>query len=210
MRRWVAGQGRRRLFRSAPNIDHMATLVHGFDWPDRLVVGTVGQPGSRTFYLQARTGKQMVSVALEKEQSAALAERIEEVLDELMVEDGNPFSVPALTPEGLVDNDPLEQPVEEQFRAGAMGLGWDPATAQIVIEAFPYVEIDADELAAEEIDVVELEPTEVMVVRIPVGTARAFAKRTREVVGAGRPICPLCRVPMDSDEHVCELPDGFR
>ncbi|MGA8988079.1 DUF3090 domain-containing protein [Aeromicrobium sp.] len=188
----------------------MATLVHGFDWPDRLVVGTVGQPGSRTFYLQARTGKQMVSVALEKEQSAALAERIEEVLDELMVEDGNPFSVPALTPEGLVDNDPLEQPVEEQFRAGAMGLGWDPATAQIVIEAFPYVEIDADELAAEEIDVVELEPTEVMVVRIPVGTARAFAKRTREVVGAGRPICPLCRVPMDSDEHVCELPDGFR
>ncbi|AXT85621.1 DUF3090 domain-containing protein [Aeromicrobium sp. A1-2] len=193
----------------------MAPLVHGFDWPDRLVVGTVGQPGERTFFLQARAGKQLVSVALEKEQSAALAERIEEVLDELMAQDGNPYSVPALTPEGLVDNDPLDQPVEEQFRAGAMGLGWDPSTAQIVIEAFPIVEIDADdldlgELDLEEIDVVEIEPTEVMVVRIPVGTARAFAKRTREVVGAGRPICPLCRIPMDSDEHVCELPDGFR
>ena len=188
----------------------MAPLVHGFDWPDRLVVGTVGQPGERTFFLQARAGRQLLSVALEKEQSAALAERIEEVLDELMAQEGNPFSVPALTPEGLVDNDPLEQPVEEQFRAGAMGLGWDPATAQIVIEAFPIVEIDTDEINFEDIDEVEIEPPEVLVVRIPVGTARAFAKRTREVVGAGRPICPLCRVPMDSDEHVCELPDGFR
>lgn len=186
----------------------MAPIVHGFDWPDRLVIGTVGQPGERTFYLQARAGKQLVSVSMEKQQSAALAERIEEVLDELMAEDGNPFSVPALTPEGLVDNGPLEQPVEEQFRAGAMGLGWDPTTAQLVIEAFPIIEVDAEEL--EVLDMEELEPEEVLVVRIPVGTARAFAKRTREVVGAGRPLCPLCSLPMDSDDHICELPEGFR
>ena len=183
----------------------MAPIIHGFDWPDRLVIGTVGQPGSRTFFLQARSGAQIVSVALEKEQSSALAERIEEVLDDLMAEEGNPFSVPALTPEGLVDNDPLEQPVEEQFRAGAMGLGWDPSTAQIVIEAFPY-----SEAAAEASGPVEADPEEVLLVRIPVGTARAFAKRTREVVGAGRPICPLCRFPMDAGDHICELPDGFR
>jgi uncharacterized repeat protein (TIGR03847 family) len=182
----------------------MAPIVHGFDWPDRFVVGTVGQPGSRTFFLQARTGARLLSVALEKEQSAALAEKIEEVLDELMADEGNPYSVPALTPEGLVDNDPLEQPVEEQFRTGAMSLGWDPSTAQIVIQAFPILEVDDED------DLVELEPEEVLLVRIPVGTARAFAKRTREVVGAGRPICPLCRVPMDSDDHICELPDGFR
>src|SRR5665811_530382 len=183
----------------------MAPIIYGFDWPDRLVIGTVGQPGSRTFFLQARRGAQLVSVALEKEQSAALAERIEEVLDELMAVGGNPFSIPALTPEGLVDNDPLEQPVEEQFRACAMSLGWDPSTAQIVIEAFPY-----SEAAAEAFDPVEVDPEEVLQVRIPVGTARAFAKRTREVVGAGRPICPLCRVPMDAGDHICELPYGFR
>ena len=98
--------------------------------------------------------------------------------------------MPALTPEGLVDNDPLEQPIEEQFRAGVMSLGWDPTTAQLVIEAFPIIEVDIDEL--EEVDVNEVEPEEASIVRIPVGTARAFAKRTREVVGAGRPICPLC------------------
>jgi uncharacterized repeat protein (TIGR03847 family) len=186
----------------------MPPIVHGFDWPDRLVVGTVGQPGSRTFYLQARAGRRLVSVALEKEQSAALAERIDEVLDELMAEDDNPFSVPAMTPEGLVDNDPLEQPVEEEFRAGAMTLGWDPSTAQIVIEAFPILVVDADEL--DELDLEEVEPEEVLLLRIPVGTARAFAKRTREMVGAGRPLCPLCREPMDGDDHVCTLPDGFR
>lgn len=179
--------------------------MHGFDWPDRFVIGTVGQPGSRTFYLQARSGARMVSVAVEKEQSAALAERIDEVLDELMSGVDNPFSIPTLAPEGLVDNDPLDQPVEEQFRAGVMSLGWDPSTAQIVIEAFPYVEAADDEL-----DPVEMIPEEVLLVRIPVGTARAFTKRTREVVQAGRPICPVCLAPMDADDHVCTLPDGFR
>ena len=58
----------------------MAPIVHGFDWPDRLVVGTVGQPGERTFYLQARAGKQLVSVAMEKQQSAALADGIDALL----------------------------------------------------------------------------------------------------------------------------------
>lgn len=186
----------------------MPPIVHGFDWPDRLVVGTVGQPGARTFYLQAQTASNVVSVALEKEQAAALSERIEEVLDGLMAEEGNPFSVPALTPEGLVDNDPLAQPVQEQFRAGAMSLGWDPSTVQLVIDAFPIPVVDVDDLAAGE--EIEIEPEEVLRIRIPVGTARAFAKRTREVVGAGRPICPLCRQPMDADQHVCELPEGFR
>lgn len=204
--RWsVAERAILRRLRPALNIDHMALTVHGFDWPDRLVIGTVGEPGARTFYLQARAGAQLISIALEKQQSAALADRIEEVLDELMAEEGNPFSVPALTPEGLADNEPLDEPVEEQFRAGALGLGWDPTTAQLVIEAFPLLEGEAEGL-----DPVDFEPDEVLLVRIPVGTARAFAKRTREVVGAGRPLCPLCGEPMDADDHVCTLPDGFR
>ena len=82
----------------------MPTIVHGFDWPDRVVVGTVGSPGSRTFYLQARDGRRVVSVALEKEQSAVLAEKIDEILDELRAAPGNPSSVPDSTPLELVDN----------------------------------------------------------------------------------------------------------
>ncbi len=180
-------------------------VVHRFDWPDRFVVGTLGAAGQRTFFLQARTGSDVVSVSLEKQQSAALAERIEEVLDELMATDGNPYSVPATTPPELVDIDPLDDPVQEQFRAGLMSLGWDPSTAQLVIEVFPVTGEEIDT-----IDPAELDPEEVLLVRIPVGSARAFAKRTREVVASGRPTCSLCGEPMDGADHVCDLPDGFR
>ena len=185
----------------------MPTTVHEFDWPDRVVVGTVGVPGQRTFYLQARTGKQLVSIVLEKLQADQLAEKIDEILDQLMTVDGNPFSVPANTPPELVDNDDLDA-VEEQFRAGVMSLGWDPTTAQIVIEAYPIEEVDEDDdgLLGEDDD--DADPAEVLLVRMPVGTARAFAKRTREVVGAGRPICVICGQPIDDDGHTCTLPEA--
>ena len=180
----------------------MPTIVHEFAWPDRVVVGTVGLPGSRTFYLQVRTGAQIVSIALEKEQSAVLAEKIDEILDQLLSTEGNPFSIPTGTPVELVDNDPLAQPVQEEFRTGAMGLGWDPSTVQVVLEAYPLLE-DTDD---DDIDALTVDPAEMLVVRMPVGTARAFAKRTREVVGAGRPMCPFCGNPIDADGHVCTLP----
>lgn len=189
----------------------MPTIVHTFAWPDRVVVGTLGPPGSRTFYLQVRTRAEIVSISLEKQQSALLAEKIDEILDQLMSHEGNPLSIPSITPLELVDNDPLEQPVETQFRTGALSLGWDPSTAQVVIEAYPVVEadedapdiFDTDGFDAGAFDAAAQEPLEMLLVRIPVGTARAFAKRTREVVGAGRPLCPLCGAPIDADGHTC-------
>ena len=184
----------------------MPTLVHEFAWPDRVVIGTIGVPGARTFYLQVRSGKQIVSIALEKQQSAQLAEKIDEILDQLITLEGNPFSVPTGTPIELVDNDQLEA-VTEQFRTGAMTLGWDPTTAQVVIEAYPITEVDADD-NVESLRVDDAEVPEMLLVRMPVGTARAFAKRTREVVGAGRPACPLCGYPVDADGHVCTLPEA--
>ncbi|PRY68607.1 putative repeat protein (TIGR03847 family) [Glaciihabitans tibetensis] len=184
----------------------MPTIVHEFDWPDRVLIGTIGIPGERTFYLQVRAGAQLVSVALEKQQSALLAEKIDEILDELMVTDGNPFSVPSITPVELVDNDPLE-PVAEEFRTGVMSLGWDPSTVQIVIEASPIIEVAEEDL--DELEALAAEPSEMLLVRMPVGAARAFAKRTREVVGAGRPICPRCGNPMDPDGHNCPDASGL-
>jgi uncharacterized repeat protein (TIGR03847 family) len=54
-----------------------------FDDPDRFATGTVGQPGSRTFFLQARASGRVVSVVIEKTQVSALAERLGELLVEL-------------------------------------------------------------------------------------------------------------------------------
>ncbi|MFB7887029.1 DUF3090 domain-containing protein [Cellulosimicrobium cellulans] len=181
----------------------MPTLVHEHDWPDRVVVGTVGMPGSRTFYLQARTGTRTTSVALEKEQSAVLADTIQRLLDELMEAPDNRYSVPVDVPAELVDDDPLDLPLEEEFRAGSMRLSWDPRTAQVVVEAFPFVDED-DDLDP---DADEPEPEESFLIRMPVGTARAFAQRTRAVVQAGRPACPRCGRPVDPDGHECVLPD---
>ncbi len=183
----------------------MPTRVHEFAWPDRVVVGTIGVPGSRTFYLQVRTGQQIVSIALEKQQSALLAEKIDEILDQLLNVEGNPHSVPTSTPIELVDNDELDA-VQEQFRTGAMSLGWDPTTAQVVIEAYPITDVDAEDDGSLQEDGAEV--PEMLLVRMPVGTARAFAKRTREDVGAGRPACPLCGYPVDPDGHVCTLPEA--
>ena len=183
----------------------MPTRVYEFAWPDRVVVGTIGLPGARTFYLQVREGKQLVTIALEKQQSALLAEKIDEVLDQLITVEGNPFSIPTGTPIELVDNDPLEA-VQEQFRTGAMSLGWDPTTAQMVIEAHPISDDDADD-DDESLDEDGVNASEMLLVRMPVGTARAFAMRTREIVGAGRPTCPLCGFPMDADGHICTFPE---
>src|SRR6478752_4212054 len=167
----------------------MATLLHLHDWPDRAVIGTVGRPGARTFYLQARTGRRLTSVAMEKEWAATLAEKIDEILDELMTTDGNPYSVPA---------EAVEQPVEEDFRLGQMRLHFDRATGQIVVEAFPLVLVDSEE-EAERLAAEDPEPEEAMVLRMPVGSARAFAERARRVVAQGRPACPRCGEPMDPD-----------
>lgn len=188
----------------------MAPLVHGFDPPERFVTGTVGLPGQRTFFLQAREGTRLVSVALEKQQVAALAERIDELLDEVMATQSSDATIPAVAPLGLDDAEPLEQPIEEEFRAGTMTLSWDPHDEVVVIEVFPFTEAAVVSPEQVEEDFEEPEPDELLLVRIPPGLARAFVKRTAQVIEAGRPSCPFCGTPVDPDGHLCVRANGFR
>src|SRR3569833_1172906 len=69
----------------------MPRAIHVFRTPDRFVAGTVGQPGNRTFYLQAVHDKRVVSVVLEKQQVAVLAERIAALLLEINRRFGTPI-----------------------------------------------------------------------------------------------------------------------
>jgi uncharacterized repeat protein (TIGR03847 family) len=185
-------------------------LVHSFDPPERFVAGTVGEPGQRTFFLQARDGARLTSVALEKQQVEALAERVDELLDEVMQAAGGSALVPAVAPFDLVDNDPLDQPIEEEFRAGTMTLSWDSATERIVIEVFPYTEAAVVSPEQLDEDLEEPEPDEIFLVRLTAGAARAFVGRARTVIGAGRPDCPFCGNPVDPAGHLCVRANGFK
>jgi uncharacterized repeat protein (TIGR03847 family) len=190
----------------------MPSVVHSFDPPERFVAGTVGEPGARTFFLQARDGRRLVSVALEKQQVALLAERVDELLDEVTGLAAG--VVPAVAPFELDDNDPLDQPIEEEFRAGTMTLSWDPGDERVVIEVFPVDDsvafVTENDAGEQEIEVEEPEPEEVLLIRITPGQARAFAKRAQQVVSAGRPDCPFCGGPIDAGGHLCPRANGFK
>ncbi len=188
----------------------MPPVIHAYDPPERFVAGTVGQPGQRTFFLQARAGTRVTSVALEKQQVAVLATRIDELLDEVMSTGSGEGTVPAVAPLDLEDSEPLEQPIVEEFRAGTMTLSWDSSDERIVVEVFPFTEESVVSPDQPEEEIEEPEPEELFVVRMPAGLARAFSKRAQAVVAAGRQPCPFCGGPLDPEGHLCPRANGFR
>ncbi|KMS85414.1 DUF3090 domain-containing protein [Prauserella rugosa] len=183
----------------------MARVIHVFRQPDRFVAGTVGEPGDRTFYLQATEDTRTISVTIEKQQVSVLAERLSSLLEEI----ASRFDaeVPDEAPDELLDNDPLSVPVEEEFRVGTMGLGWDAETQAVVIELLAVTEGEVDETVV--LDDTEEGPDAVRVFLSP-AAARAFASRADRVVGAGRKPCPLCGEPLDPAGHICPRQNGYR
>src|SRR5215475_10650085 len=172
----------------------------------------VGAPGERTFYLQARGDGRLVSVALEKVQVSLLAEK----LDELLVEANRRFglTLPDIEATALSDNEPLDSPVDEEFRVGTLGLAYDVDTSTVVIEAIAVGEVDEDE--SEDEDEIEAEDFEASTadldrlrVRLTPAETRAFIERAKRVVAAGRPPCPLCGQPLDPTGHRCPRLNGY-
>jgi uncharacterized repeat protein (TIGR03847 family) len=190
----------------------MAGQLFEFDPPDRFVAGTVGQPGERTFYLQASGGGRLVSVALEKVQVQALAEKIDELLDEVRRRQGDQSAVPATAPRELEDVAPLDAPIEEEFRVGTLALAWDDESASVLIEA-QSMEAQSGEGEGAEAEE-QRSGTEftgdMLRVRLTPAGARAFARRAQRVVAAGRPPCPLCGNPLDPQGHICPRQNGHR
>lgn len=189
----------------------MTHQVHVFEPPERFVAGTVGPPGERTFFLQARGGGRLVSVALEKVQVQLLAEKLEELLTEAHRRFG--VELPD-APDAASDNDPLDTPVDEEFRVGTLGLAFDVDSATVVIEAIAAGEAEAEvELGeGDEPDDEDEEPDDDLDrlrVRLTPQAARAFIDRARRVVAAGRPPCPLCGQPLDPAGHLCPRHNGY-
>ncbi|MEH1015099.1 DUF3090 domain-containing protein [Micromonospora sp. CPCC 206060] len=190
----------------------MSHQVHAFEPPERFVAGTVGPPGERTFFLQARGDGRLVSVALEKVQVSLLAEKLEELLAEATRRFG--VELPD-APAVVSDNEPLETPVDEEFRVGTLGLAYDVDTATVVIEAIAAGETAEGELGDDDLDDAEESDDEPdddldrLRVRLTPQAARAFIDRARRVVAAGRPPCPLCGQPLDPAGHLCPRHNGY-
>ena len=177
-----------------------------FDDPDRFSAGTVGEPGSRTFFLQARAGTHVVSVVIEKTQVSALAERLGELLVQLD-ESGVVEDPPApIRP----DDRPLDEPLNEVFRTGSLTLGWDGEAERILVEARAQIEVESIEEAIEALQVEDDddEGPDLLRVRMTADAARTFVERAHRVVRAGRPPCPLCGNPLDPTGHICPRKNG--
>jgi uncharacterized repeat protein (TIGR03847 family) len=188
-------------------------VSRSFEWPDVdwATVGTVGPPGQRVFYLQARQGADQVTLKLEKQQVAAIAQFLGEILSDLPVADPLPDD----------DAMALAEPVQAEWAVGGLQLAYDSEADRIVIVA---EEIGGDE--DEEEDAGEPGGTEAGPGRGPSaagdppadrGTGRlsltrtlaaAIVRRGWDLVAAGRPACALCGRPIDPDGHSCPRTNG--
>jgi uncharacterized repeat protein (TIGR03847 family) len=194
----------------------MAGRVYNFEQPDRFVAGAIGQPGNRTFFLQAREGTRTVSVVLEKVQVALLAERLGALLAEVRERGGD---IPGEADEKSLDRAPLDEPANAMFRVGTMAIIWDGDDETVVVEARSMTEdsedVDLEEAGeeteeAEEDEEADEDPdADVLRVRLDPAGAIAFVALALEVVAAGRPPCPFCGQPLNPEGHICARRNGF-
>lgn len=154
-----------------------------------ITVGAEGPPGQRTFYLQAARGPRVVSLVLEKQQAAALAEALAQLMGSLAEQD--PEHVGALQPAG--GNMALLSPVDPAFRVMQMGVGVDEEQQQII-------------LLAQEGD--DEEPGRRARFTCSYEQVLTLAEHAERVVNQGRPTCPMCGAPIDPEGHFCPRQNG--
>jgi uncharacterized repeat protein (TIGR03847 family) len=187
----------------------MTRRIWDFDLPDRFATGAVGEPGGRTFFLQAVQGQRVASVMLEQEQVSVLADRVLAIVDEV---ERRGLAAIDSGPAGAVDERPLEQPLFEEFRVGTLIIEWDEDVDRLIVEArsmtfdagagetAPRVDEDLDED-----DIPDDAPIgpDVLRVRLTPFMAQQFARRANSVVAGGRPVCPFCGAPLERLGHFC-------
>lgn len=167
----------------------------------RFTVGTVGLPGDRTFFLQIKSEKHLVSLSIEKSQVAALSERLSYMLKEIRL-------IHPLVQKPLLERDslPLENPIMEEFRVGSIAIFYDENSEKI--------QVDLRELLLNENDDEDTETSaddrEILRIYITASQARTFHDRAELVIAAGRQQCPFCGMPVNPDGHLCARANGYR
>jgi uncharacterized repeat protein (TIGR03847 family) len=172
-----------------------------FDAVDRITFGALGPPGRRTFYLQATAGLDSVTLLVEKDHVIALSEGTEEIFKSA--------GYPEESIEWDADSMALEEPVEPAFRVGTMAIGYAEDRDLVLIECRPPVE-GADDADLEAGPDAALGPGPSARFWITRAQLEALSAYGMIVAAQGRPICPLCRVPMEPEGHQCFASNGHR
>jgi uncharacterized repeat protein (TIGR03847 family) len=167
------------------------------DGVDALGAGAIGEPGQRVFYIQADKSDARLTVVVEKEQVALLAEEAVAFLDRIGLEyPEEPAESATLHPSAAQ----VTEPAVPLFRARMIGLGFEPDRKLVLLELRERADDeDAPDPAA------EVGEDDGYVARIFATRAqvRAMAARGAEAVSGGRPLCQLCNFPMDPEGHIC-------
>ena len=104
----------------------MSTFLYDLNPVDFIIADAIGEPGKRTFFLQGRTGRQVVSLALEKQEVSNLAASVLQLLEEL--ENKYPDLAPATRTKKVLYP---ESPYDPAFRVSQLILGYDEERDQI-------------------------------------------------------------------------------
>jgi uncharacterized repeat protein (TIGR03847 family) len=169
--------------------------IRKLDPLESFIVGTIGQPGEREFYLQAKFHGGIHSFAIDKGQVSALADRMAMLIGELKAADYRFENVIAV---------PLEVPLIPEFQIGVIGIVWLGETEQVSLDIQEITEGDND-LVPED----EAGPALFRLLMSP-DIANAFVNQARKVVSAGRAPCPFCGLPINREGHLCPRANGYR
>ena len=161
-------------------------------------MGTVGEPGRRTFYLQLRNMEATVTLKLEKQQVAGLSQLLSEVLSDLPALLAPPAEAP-----------PLIEPLLEEWAVGAVQLAYEASADRIVILAQEVVIDEGTEAGPGDRESEDSEPATARF-SISREQAAALVRRGFELVESGRATCPLCGHPIDPEGHSCPRTNGHR
>lgn len=178
----------------------MSTFLYDLNPVDFIIADAIGEPGKRTFFLQGRRGRQIVSLTLEKQEVNSLAVSVLQLLEELE----NKY--PDLPPAGRAKKVLYpESPFEPAFRVAQLILGYDEEQDQIWLIAKALVVNEAGAIVDPDDEDANVPAARFVATRAQM---RALSEHAMEVVARGRPVCPLCGRPIDREGHFCPRTDG--
>ena len=178
----------------------MPRVIYRHQPATRFIVSAIGEPGERQFFIQVKSSEGLNSVTLEKTQVIALTERFEELIRELRR--GKLATAADLSAAAVVDNLPMELPIDQDFQVGVISITWEKDLVFVIIQAISQDE----DLILDDLD----SGPDLIIATLRIDQVKGFCERAKSIVNAGRPACPFCGLPIDPRGHLCPRANGYR